>query len=446
MAEMSAGAIYTMVATILGEKHVTRDPSRLASYFLTTVDTAGLVAACPASTEEIQRIIRACYESRTPVFTTYDTHFPEEVGCQKGILLDFGRMNSIECVDSKNLCVHIQRGVTFEQLNEALKHLGLTALVPAAARTTSVVCHAVSRGINLSTAKYPEVQVSNMQVVLQDGEIHRTGSHANSEEMADWKEDGGPNISKWYLGSDDIFGIVVRGSIWVYPRFQGRFFDAFGFDELTKPLRLAKELPRMELTAECLVMNTTAMAGRFELSQEQLPSWTLIVGVEAFPDLADYHRRKIGEAVRGGGGSPVGSELHDVIAHGMERPWYVQPKNCTAYHTLFNRVPEFDVILSRAAESAKIQAHAIGKTYIAHGLGRAVYCQHEFSRSAPQGTFIGNLDLLLAAHGAYFDRPQGRLAEYVYGTIPSYVGHLKKIKAMMDERRIFNPGRPVREV
>jgi FAD/FMN-containing dehydrogenase len=446
MAGSTLAQVQGSIATIVGEDHVARDPARLASYFAEKAEPSGLMAARPASTEEVQKIVEACYASAVPIFTTYDTYFREEVASKEGILLDFERMNRIERIDSKNLCVHVERGVTFEQLEEALEAEGLTALVPAAARTGSVVCHAVARGMNLAAAKYPEVQASNMKVVLQDGQIHLTGGHAASEETADWKEDGGPNLSKWYLGADDIFGLVVRASIWIYPRFEGRFFEVFGFEDLTKALGLLKELPRMDLTAECLIMNRAAVGRRLDVAQDQLPPWTLVVGVEAFKELAEYRQRKIREAAGAEGGSDPAEDLREGMARAMRRPWYVDNGACTTYHTLFARIPEFDSILAGRVQREGIDPDSVCKTYLAHGLGRAVCCRYEFAPTGGIGAFVEDLEIELASAGGYYDRPQGRLAEHVYGTIPAYLNQIKRIKAMMDERRIFNPGRPVKEV
>jgi FAD/FMN-containing dehydrogenase len=446
MAGASSLEYRSKVAGIVGEENVTSDPARLASYFASGSEPRNLLAACPAETEEVQRIVEHCHASAVPIYTTYDTHFPEEVASQDGVLLDFRRMNRIERIDSKNLCVHVERGVTFEQLEEALAPEGLTALVPAGASTRSVACHAVARGMNLAAAKYPEVQASNMKVVLQDGRIHLTGGHAISEETSDWKEDGGPNLSKWYLGSDDIFGLVVRASIWIYPRFEGRSFEGYGFSDSVEALGLAKELPRLDLTAECLVMNRVALAARMHMSQESLPPWTLVVGIEAFRELAEYRSRKVREAVETAGGSVLGADLQAGLATGMQRPWYVDNGARTSYHTLFKRVPEFETILDARTKQEGIAPDSIGRTYIAHGLGRAVCCQYEFPLSNRNGSPLEDLEIELASAGAFYDRPQGRLAEHIYGTVPAYVSQIKRIKDTMDERRIFNPGRPVKEV
>ena len=434
------------VAEIVGEGNVTRDPAGLASYFADQVDPKGLAAASPGTTEEVQKIVEVCQETGTPIFTTYETHFSEEVASWEGILIDFSRMNRIERIDSKNLCVHVERGVTFEQLEKALAAEGLTALVPAGARTRSVVCHTVSRGMNLAASKYPEVQASNMKVVLQDGRIHLTGGHAISEETSDWKEDGGPNLSKWYLGADDIFGLVVRASIWIYPRFEGRSFEMYGFSDSGEALDLLKELPRLDLTAECLVMNRAALAARLDASQESLPPWALVVGVEAFPELADYRSRKVREAVDAAGGRVLGAELQAGLTTVMQRPWYIENGAWTSYHTLFKRIPEFETILTQRIQQADVASESVGRTYIAHGLGRAVCCQYDFSGSGGKGAFVEDLEIELASAGAFYDRPQGRLAEHIYGTVPAYVSQMKRIKDTVDERRIFNPGRPVKEV
>lgn len=438
--------IASELAAIAGEPSVFRDSGTLGAYFRTPVDTSRLLAVAPGSTEEVCRIVRACRNSGTALFTTYDTFFPQDAAWRGGVLLDFCRMDRIERIDSKNLCVHIQRGVTFEQLEKALAPEGLTVLKPAAATTRSVVCHAVSRGMNLAAAKYPEVQASNLQVVLEDGEIHRTGSHANSEEMADWKEDGGPNLSKWYLGADDIFGIVVRASIWVYPRFEGRRFGAFGFQRPEPALGLLRNLPRKELPQECLVLDRRSFSARFVGTvQDELPPWILLTGVEAFAELAEYQHRKIRDAALRDGGFEMDPDLTARAGNSLDRPWYATPERQTAFYTLFSRIPEFEAVLFRTISEAGLPPESAARTYVAHGLGRAVWCQYEVCDGDGRG-ILEKLERRLVPAGAYFDRPQGRLAEEIYGTVPAWLGHVRKIKNMMDPGRIFNPGRPVPEV
>lgn len=438
--------VATELAAIVGQENLLRDPGALSAYFRTPVDASRLMAVAPGSTEEVCRIVQACRASGTPLFTTYDTFFSEDAARRGGVLVDFRRMDRIERIDSKNLCVHVQRGVTFEQLEEALAVEGLTALKPAAATTRSVVCHAVARGMNLAAAKYPEVQASNLQVVLEDGQIHKTGSHANTEEMADWKEDGGPNLSKWYLGADDVFGIVVRASVWIYPKFAGRRFGAFGFQKPEPALGLLRNLPRKELPQECLVLDRQSFAARFgSASPDGLPPWILVAGVEAFPELAEYQHRKIREAALAEGGFELDPEIAAPVERALDSPWYARPERQTAFYTLFSRIPEFEGVLFRTLSDAGVPAESTARTYVAHGLGRAVWCQYELGNGDGR-SLLEDLERRLASAGAYYDRPQDRLAQEIYGTVPAWLGHVRKIKNLMDPGRIFNPGRPVPEV
>ncbi len=439
-----AGSDYVRdkMARIVGKENVHTDACSLATYFLVPPRQTHVHLVQPASVVEVQSVVKTCVAEGIPMFTTYDTYLPDEAAEASGIVIDFSRMREIERIDSKNLCVHLQRGVTFEQLDHALKPLDLTILYPFAARTSSVLCHAVARGINVYAARYPEVQVSNMQVVLYDGSIHRTGSHANNQEMADWKEDGGPNISKWYLGADDIFGIVVCGSIWIYPERKERYFDAFGFDNAETARTLVKHLPRMELVAACLAMNRQAMGRRFALDQEALAPWTLLVGTEGFVELSRYHRRKVAEIATGAGGIPLRSEYAQKINEVMGRPWYAGPGTQVGFYTLFRRITELETVLARVLRQKGCREETIGITYLACGLGRCVYCHYDVGQFLSAANEVVELQCELASAGAFFDKPHGELARHVYERAPAYLAHLKRIKKMMDPYGIINPGRP----
>jgi len=139
----------------------------------------------------------------------------------------------------------------------------------------------------------------------------------------------------------------------------------------------------------------------------------------------------------------------------MQRPWYIVPgagsaagtgAGSTYCYTLFRRIPELDSILAARARREGVPPESVGRTFVAHGLGRAACCRYDLPALPADGSFLEDLEIELASAGAFFDRPRGRLAERVYGTIPAYVSHIMRIKSMMDERRIFNPGVPVREV
>lgn len=171
----------------------------------------------------------------------------------------------------------------------------------------------------------------------------------------------------------------------------------------------------------------------------------MVAGVEAFPELAEYQHRKIREGALAEGGFALDPDLAAAIGTALEKPWYGRPDAHTAFYTLFSRIPEFEGILFGSLSEAGLPAESVARTYVAHGLGRAVWCLYDIGDRAGRRV-LENLERRFASAGAYYDRPQCRLAQAIYGTVPAWVGHVRKIKNMMDPGRIFNPGRPVPEV
>ncbi|MDD5224511.1 MAG: FAD-dependent oxidoreductase, partial [bacterium] len=192
---------------IIGKDRVISRKDQVGSLFTRPVEASGLAVVQPDKAEEVQKLLPWARENRISVYTKYSPYFPESVANAEGVAIDFQKMNQIERVDSLNLMAHVQRGVTFAQLQQVLEPLGLRVGVPVAGGSDSVMESLVNREVLKGAAKFPEVQVTNMKVVLADGRIHLTGSHALDEEMADWKEDGGPSFSRWYLASQDFYGV-----------------------------------------------------------------------------------------------------------------------------------------------------------------------------------------------------------------------------------------------
>jgi hypothetical protein len=113
-----------------------------------------------------------------------------------------------------------------------IKPEDLKIAAPLAATSESVLCNCINRVPLKKATLYSEVHVYTMQVVLADGTLFRTGSHAISEDSADLREDGGPSLSRWFFGSDDIFGVVTRATVWLYPKTECREALLFGLDRV----------------------------------------------------------------------------------------------------------------------------------------------------------------------------------------------------------------------
>lgn len=426
--------------SIVGYEAVISDNDHISGHFrVPLTDESELRVVLPETADEVQKIVKLAIDEKIPVFTTYDTYFPASVASFKtGILLDFKHMNKIERIDPKNLMVHVQRGVTFEQLITELKRYDMDLALPAVATSKSPAEQYVSRCITTRAARYHEIAASNMKVVLPDGNIHLSGSHALSEDAADHKADGAANLSQWYWGADDIYGIVTRASIWAFPVFEKRKILAFGFDRLEDASGLIRNLPRREVCTMAIALNRTAFKEKAGVEDDNLNPWIAVIGIEGMNKLVDL-REKIALGVAEEKGANNLTHLLDDKTDMFEVPWYSIESSHLGFYSLFNRISEFDSII----EKSGLSPEDMGILAVSISNGSGVWLEYEFPKET-ESSKIDELGISLASAGAFFDRPHGKLAESIYSKMDgSYIRHIKRIKTMLDPHNILNPGIPV---
>jgi FAD/FMN-containing dehydrogenase len=425
---------------IVGAEQVICEEEKLSAYFRGPVPQGPLVAVIPKDGDEVVELVKHAGKEAVPLFTQKDAQFPEPFPEPGGIIVDFKRMNAIEGVDKRNLTAHIQRGVTWDQLGEALGRQGLKTLQPAAATSPYVLDNMVSRVIMRSAARYPEVQVSNLRVVLADGRVHLTGSHALAEDGCDSKDDGGPNLSRWYIGAEDIYGIPVRGTIWLYPVPKTDAHLFFGYDELAPAVTAIRNIPRKEVCDQALLMNRQYASRLAPNLPGDLPPWLVLFGCEGDPRQVEFYAeacRK--EAIALGGKEQP--DLHEPLGGALRRAW-MRPTYSHGFYTFLSRVSEFhDLVSSRAGEG-------LAELFVSHGYGRAAWCEFDHLEPYPKDLdrTYEEVDDLLLERGAYFDRPLGRIAERFYAGNVAYLDQVRKVKHMMDPKRILNPDQLVKGV
>ena len=421
----------------VGEENVLKDPAKISSFFRQPVEKTGLRALLPEKVEEVQSIVKLAREERLPVFTTYDSFFRQEVSSHKaGLLIDFRRMNKIERMEPRGMVVHVQRGVTYEQLTEETKKNGIKLLPAAAATSRSVVEQSVNRAVNLRAARFPDATVANMKVVLADGRIHLTGTHALSEEGANVAHDGSADLSRWYVGADDMFGIVTRATINVYPIWEERKVCFFGFEQLEGACALIRDIPRHEWALENIALNKKALARLAGINEKGLPPWVAVIGLEGKKKLVDYYEKQVYDLVGRKGASNLTSKLGESAAI-IERPWYAIDQPCLGFYTTFKRIGEFDEVIEASLKDAGSSLDDVSRKVISVASGGAVWLGYDLPAEMCEKVGVRLVD-----RGAFFDRPTGKLSEAVYSKMDAFVRHVKRIKNMMDPGNLLNPGIP----
>jgi FAD/FMN-containing dehydrogenase len=430
------------LARIVGPEHVLHDPDELARYFAEPTDPGELVAVRPENTEEVQDVVRTANELGLPVRTLTDRHLHATEAGQAGILLDFSRMTSVEKLDKRNLLAHVQRGLTFEALKKELDKQDVKIAPPLAATSESVLCNFVNRAPHRKATLYAEPHVYNMQVVLADGTLFRTGSHALND-FNDCREDGGPSLSRWYLGADDIFGVVTRATVWLYPKTECRDALLFGFDSLEDAAGALRNGPRTELGWEYLAANRRFLSFLLGTDVSDLAPWTLVVGFDAQKRLVEYQKKKVLEMIPTLGGKPVKAHQQRVLAL-LDEVWYQASPLHTGFYAACNRIRELDGIARKHLSRAGVASDHVGQCLLSVNRGRCLYATYDvFADPSKHRGSIESLESELAAQGAFFDRPQGNLARQVLGSVPNLREHIRTIKSVTDPKGILNPGRHV---
>lgn len=425
--------VRTKLVQLFGQEHVTADAERLSSYFYDGVPSLPLLAVFPRDAGQVSQVVQCAREESTPLFTRKDAKFASPLSASGGIILDFTRMNAIERIDERNLTATIQRGVTWEQLQQALEGRGLKTLLPAASTSPLVLEDMASRVIMRSAARYPEVQISNLQVVLADGRVHLTGSHSLAEDGCDSKDDGGPNLSKWYIGAEDIYGIPVRATIWLYPIARSEEVLLFGFQDLQPALEALRNIPRKELCDQALVMNAAYARQLLGGGCAIAWPWLFLAVCEGVPTHTAYLSRAIRSEATALGGMEM-KEGKDPFVLALGRVW-CRPRYSHGFYTFVRRVPEF------YADVASWAPGPLAALFVSHGYGRAAWCQFDHLEPHPEdiGGRFEAINLRLLARGAFFDRPLGSLADKFYAGNPAYVRQMKRIKTLLDPARLLNP-------
>ena len=168
---------------------------------------------CPESREEVAEVLRFANERGIPVvpFGEGSSLEAHTIPVHGGISLDLGRMNRIVEVRPDDFVARVQPGVTHERLNAELKEHGLLfpvdpgwdAALGGMAGTNASGTNAVRYGVMRD-------QVLDLEVVLADGTVMRTGGMA-------MKSSAGYHLTGLFVGSEGTLGVFTELTLRLYP-------------------------------------------------------------------------------------------------------------------------------------------------------------------------------------------------------------------------------------
>lgn len=183
------------------------------------------------TTQQVQKIMRLAHKNGIPVIARgAGTNLVGAcITAQKGIVLNFSKMNKIIEINQENLTAKVQPGLVIGKLQEAVQELGL--FYPPDPSNLAVSTMGGSIALSSSgprTFKYGSTKdyIIDLEVVLADGQIIRTGSNTA-------KNSTGYHLSQLFIGSEGTLGIVTEALVKLIPKPEGSRVVLAYFDKIS---------------------------------------------------------------------------------------------------------------------------------------------------------------------------------------------------------------------
>lgn len=164
------------------------------------------VVCFPENRDDVLAILEVARNYQIPVtpFGAGSGLEGQAIPIQRGISINFERMNQLVKFSPENLTVTVQPGITRLQLNELVNRHGLFfPLDPGA--DASIGGMVATNASGTTAVRYGSMrdQILDLEVVLVDGTVIHTGTHAK-------KSSSGYHLTGLFTGSEGTLGIITE--------------------------------------------------------------------------------------------------------------------------------------------------------------------------------------------------------------------------------------------
>jgi D-lactate dehydrogenase (cytochrome) len=163
----------------------------------------------PVDRTEVSIILKYANEHTIPV-TGWGAGSSLEgnpIPVQKGLVLDFSKINRIVEIRESDFQADVEPGVTYRDLNERLRHRGLF-FPPDPGANATIGGMIANNASGTRTVRYGSTRANilRLSAVLASGEIIETGSRST-------KTSSGYDLINLFVGSEGTLGIVVQATV-----------------------------------------------------------------------------------------------------------------------------------------------------------------------------------------------------------------------------------------
>jgi len=313
------GGFVERVRRIVGGEHFSQQESDLISYsldywlygiFLSQKgDLPALPSAVisPASTAQIQEIIRCAGEYKVPI-----TPFGGGSGVLGGaiplngsVVLNLQRMNRFLNLDELSLVAEFEAGIMGANLELELKYRGYSAgNIPQSLYCSTLGGWISTRAAGQFSTKYGKIEdmVLGMEVVLPDGNVLKIKPVP--------RRSVGPSLKDLFLGGEGALGIVTRATISVHPLPRLTIKQSFVFPSIEVAIDVVRQILRAEARPAVVRIFDEAESERYfpRIGRKVV---TIFIS-EGETEYTTLDARVIRRVSRGNGGKSSGEEPADI--------------------------------------------------------------------------------------------------------------------------------------
>ncbi len=193
----------------------------------------------PNTTEEVSEVMKLANEYKVPIYPRGAAASLVLMGVPlkaNSIVMDLTRMNRIVEIDEDSMSVTVETGITWGELETALKEKGwYTGFIGPGPGLSTTIGGAISVcSVYYGSAKYGTAAdiTLGLEVVLPTGEIIHTGSAALEKAKRHTRYGIGFDSTGLFCGDQGILGVKTQATLKLFPLPKAIGFFTYGYTNL----------------------------------------------------------------------------------------------------------------------------------------------------------------------------------------------------------------------